>query len=374
MKEVSQQGFLNELIRLLMRASTGRLDARAPVHGDQTGPLADAVNHALGSFRGLVLEVRGGCEQLAQSVGRARTRSNGLAAAMDNVRGKLSGGITVTQELVASVQRSQGNAQQCCEAAARSLEMVREARSESEQARTDLDRMRNSMNETGKRLKRLAESCQEIGDAARLIDDVADQTGVLAVNAAIQVSISGADDGFGVIVEEVRRLSEQARSATRGIDGLVRAIQSESSEAVKAAERTTAELVASYDAGERGSGALKKAEGVAQSLSSAVESIAGSLSRQGQRATAIATELAGAERDIGQLHGDTLAVGVALDHVAEVATVLDRAQEPFRVTDNPETTEARTDASGSASDVTDSGTIVLKPAQLKSAAGASPMG
>ncbi len=381
MSDAKQQLFLEELARLLMRASTGRLDGRAPVRGDETGPLADAANHALGSFRGLVLEVRAGSEQLVQSVERARERSASLGGGMEETRGHLTSATAASQELVSAAQRCHSSAEQCREVAARSLEMVREAHVESEQASLSRDRMRTSMNETGKRLKRLAESCQEVGLATRVIDDVADQTGVLAVNAAIQASVAGGDaeDGFAIIVEEIRRLSERARAATREIEGLVRAIQNDSAQAVKAAEQATAELVAGGEAIDSGGASLRKAEQVAQSLSNAVEGVAGTLARQGKRAVALAGEVAGAERGLGTLQSDSLAVSVALEQVAEHAATLRRAQEPFRIADDDATDTAAEAATSGAraagrtartTNTTNTGTIVLKPAQLKSATGA----
>jgi len=368
MSDAKQQIFLDELTRLLMRASTGRLDVRAPVRGDETGPLADAANHALGSFRGLVLEVRSGTEQLIQSIGRAREGNDGLGELVEVARAHLATAVTASQEMASSAQRSQASAEQCRDVAARSLEMVREARGDAKQATAELGRMRSSMNETGKRIKRLAESCQEVGDATRLIDDVADQTGVLAVNAAIQASIAGAGDEFAVVVEEIRRLSEHARAATREIESLVRAIQSDAAEAMKAAERATAELVASGEASDRGDLSLQKAERVAQSLSSAVEGLSGSVSRQGQRAGVIAGEVAGAERGVADLKGGSLAVGVAMEQAAELARALHRAEEPFHVTEEaapPDRSAGRPAGAAHGNQTTTGGTIVLKPAQLK---------
>ena len=96
-----------------------------------------------------------------------------------------------------------------------------------------MQRIRNQVQETSKRIKRLGESSQEIGDIVELINGIAEQTNILALNAAIQsASAGGAGRGFAVVADEVQRLAERATNATRRIELLVQNIQTDTSEAV----------------------------------------------------------------------------------------------------------------------------------------------
>jgi methyl-accepting chemotaxis protein len=90
----------------------------------------------------------------------------------------------------------------------------------------------------------LGESSQEIGDIVSLINDIADQTNILALNAAIQASMAGeAGRGFAVVADEVQRLAERSAAATKQIEQLVKTIQSDTNEAVISMEQTTSEVV-----------------------------------------------------------------------------------------------------------------------------------
>jgi twitching motility protein PilJ len=362
MTDANLAAFLEELTAELMNASTGRLDVRVPVRGDETGPLADAVNHALGSFRGLVLEVRGSSEQLLQRSQRARDGAANVGGAVAEVAQHLVSAHAASQEMLASAQRSHSSVQQCSDVAGRSLEIVREAGTNSQKASEGLDDMRAGMQETSKRIKRLGESCQEIGEVIRLIDDVADQTNVLAVNAAIQSSVAGeAGEGFAIIVEEIRRLSDRARAATREMETLVLAIQTDSGEAVKAAERVTTGVVSASEASARSSGALAKVEQVAERLASAIDGIGGTMEKQGQRAEKVTRDLSVTEKGLGSMQVDCQTVNDALEQIAEVADSIFRIQEPFQVIEDD-------DSPRPVAPTTTSGTIVLKPGQMKGAA------
>jgi methyl-accepting chemotaxis protein len=107
-----------------------------------------------------------------------------------------------------------------------------------------MTRIRDNTQETAQRIKRLGEVSQEIGEAVRLIEEVADRTTVLALNASIQAAVAGeAGRGFAVVAEEVQRLAERASGATRKIEDLIKNIQTETNQAVIGVEEATREVV-----------------------------------------------------------------------------------------------------------------------------------
>ena len=121
--------------------------------------------------------------------------------------------------------------------------------------------IREQIQETSKRIKRLGESSQEIGEIVELIDDIADQTNILALNAAMQAAMAGeAGRGFAVVADEVQRLAERSSNATKQIEALVRTIQADTNEAVSSMEASTAGVVRGCELAENAGDALRRSK------------------------------------------------------------------------------------------------------------------
>ena len=127
--------------------------------------------------------------------------------------------------------------------------------------------IREQIQETSKRIKRLGESSQEIGEIVELISDITEQTNVLALNAAIQAASAGeAGRGFTVVAEEVQRLAERSGEATKQIGAIVKTIQRDTQDAVAAMESSTRGVVRGREARRRGGpGAARDRAGVERS-------------------------------------------------------------------------------------------------------------
>jgi twitching motility protein PilJ len=155
-----------------------------------------------------------------------------------------------------------------------------------------MDTIRDQIQETSKRIKRLGESSQEIGDIVELINGIAEQTNILALNAAIQsASAGGAGRGFAVVADEVQRLAERAGNATRRIEMLVQNIQADTSEAVVSMESTTSEVVSGAEKAEDAGEALQRIESVSMDLSRLIEDISQEAQGQSETATQIAEKM-----------------------------------------------------------------------------------
>ena len=144
-----------------------------------------------------------------------------------------------------------------------------------------MNTIRETIQETSKRIKRLGESSQEIGNIVELINDIAEQTNILALNASIQASMAGeAGRGFAVVADEVQRLAERAANATKQIEVLVRTIQTDTNEAVVSMERSTTDVVGGALLAENAGAALEEIEQVSNQIASLVQNISGSSRQQ----------------------------------------------------------------------------------------------
>ena len=155
-----------------------------------------------------------------------------------------------------------------------------------------MNTIRETIQETSKRIKRLGESSQEIGNIVELINDIAEQTNILALNASIQASMAGdAGRGFAVVADEVQRLAERAAAATRQIETLVRAIQADTNEAVVSMERSTTDVVGGALLAENAGAALEEIEQVSNQIASLVQNIFSSSRQQVSEAQKIARNM-----------------------------------------------------------------------------------
>jgi twitching motility protein PilJ len=127
--------------------------------------------------------------------------------------------------------------------------------------------IRQQIQETSKKIKRLGENSKEIGDIVNLITEISDQTNILALNAAIQAAMAGdAGRGFAVVADEVQRLAERTGDATKQIEALVKTIQADTNEATMSMERSTSNVINGAKLTEDAGSALDRIEQVSMNL------------------------------------------------------------------------------------------------------------
>ena len=152
-----------------------------------------------------------------------------------------------------------------------------------------MNEIRGQIQETSKRIKRLGESSQEIGEIVELISDITEQTNVLALNAAIQAASAGeAGRGFTVVAEEVQRLAERSAEATKQIAAIVKTIQTDTQDAVSAMEQSTMGVVEGAKLSDAAGQALSEIGQVSRNLAGLIEGISSSTQEQADSATRVA--------------------------------------------------------------------------------------
>jgi twitching motility protein PilJ len=280
------------ILRLLDEMSSladGDLTVRATVTDDMTGAIADSVNFAVEQLRELVTGINITARTVSESAQETMDTTGKLAVASGQQAEQVREATDTINEMARSFDGMAQRSRESSEVAQRSVAIAHSGSQMVQQTIRGMDTIREQIQETSKRIKRLGESSQEIGDIVELINGIAEQTNILALNAAIQsASAGGAGRGFAVVADEVQRLAERATNATRRIEMLVQNIQTDTSEAVVSMESTTSEVVSGAEKAEDAGEALKRIESVSKDLSSLIEDI----SQEAQSQSVVATQIA----------------------------------------------------------------------------------
>jgi twitching motility protein PilJ len=288
----ANQAAILRLMNELQTVAEGDLTQTATVTEDITGAIADSVNYTVEELRMLVEQVQGAVGRVTDTTLQVESTSTELlAASTEQLREIRETGESVLQ-MAGRINNVSSQAQQSATVARQSLAAAQSGRKAVENTIGGMNAMREQIQETSKRIKRLGESSQEIGEITELISDITEQTNVLALNAAIQAASAGdAGRGFSVVAEEVQRLAERSGDATKQIAALVKAIQTDTQDAVAAMERSTQGVVESTRLSDAAGSALNDIDRVTRELAELIERISTQASQEAQSANVVADNI-----------------------------------------------------------------------------------
>lgn len=287
------QDAILRLMDELAEFSNGDLTVEAQVTEDFTGAIADSVNYAIESMRELVGTINRTSTQVSNASNSTRLIAEQMQNSSTEQAQKIHSIAKIIGDMVRSLDRVAMSTNDSAEIARNSVSIAREGAQQVRNTINGMNNIRGNIQETRTLIKRLGESSQEIGNIVEIIKSIADQTNILALNAAIQANSAGeAGRGFAVVADEVQRLAERSSNATKRIEGLVKTIQNDTNAAVASMERSTKEVVDGANIAEEAGTALSKIEDVSTSLASLIERVSDSTRKVSTMAENIASDMA----------------------------------------------------------------------------------
>lgn len=288
----ANQAAILRLMNELQTVAEGDLTQEATVTEDITGAIADSVNYTVEELRSLVTNVQSTASRVAQTTADVDATSTELLAASNEQLHEIRETGRSVVEMAGRINAVSVQAQESATVARQSLLAAESGLTAVQNAIGGMNSIRDQIQETSKRIKRLGESSQEIGEITELISDITEQTNVLALNAAIQAASAGeAGRGFSVVAEEVQRLAERSADATRQISALVKAIQTDTQDAIGAMERSTQGVVEGAKLSDNAGTALTEIDRVSRQVAELIEQISSSASREAGLANVVADNI-----------------------------------------------------------------------------------
>ncbi len=328
----NDQEAILRLMDELAELSEGDLTIEAQVTEDFTGAIADSINFTVENMREMVGTITHTSDEITRATGVSQEVSRLLTESSGEQSRQIEDSTTTVQKMARTLHGVAENTDASVDIARSSVDIAQEGRNRVRSTIKSMTDIRENIQETAKRIKRLGESSQEIGDIVEIIKGIADQTNVLALNAAIQATAAGeAGRGFAVVADEVQRLAERSANATKRIEVLVKTIQSDANEAVSSMESSTTQVVTGAGVAEEAGQSLDQIENVSQSLANLIVNVSKATRNAAGMAGNVATSM-GRLAELNEKAVKDVTTSVRLiDDLQELSTSLKDSVSGFKL-------------------------------------------
>jgi methyl-accepting chemotaxis protein len=329
---IALQGQIEKLLQEVSAVGEGDLTIQAEVTPDTLGVLADSFNYMIEELAKVVGRVQSTSQQVILATRRIIERAAELARVSEAQNQQISGTSDQVEELAAFILTTSRNATLSADAAQEALSHANEGKEAVIRTIQGMNHIRENVQDTAKKIKRLGERSQEISDIVRLIEEISEQTNLLALNAAIQSAMAGENGrGFAVVADEIRLLAERSSDAAKKIVSLVKTIQAETQEAVVAMEESTSEVVSGSTMADNAGQALEDILLAVEHQTHMIEDISRAANDRTQTSEAVAMAM----NRVGEITRQTNAAmndtAASVGYLAELADQLRASVATFRL-------------------------------------------
>lgn len=326
------QRSIMKLLEEVSGVANGDLTREAEVTEGMTGAIADAFNYMIDNLRQLIGKVQTVSHQVNSTATVTQTTAERLAQGSQEQAAQISNTSTALNEMTRSIQHVAENAQVSAQVAGQSLETARQGAEVVQNTMQGMQRIHEQVQETARRIEQLSQRSQEIEEIIHLIDEIADRTGILALNASIQATTAGdAGQGFVVVANEVEKLAGRSAEATKRISTLIRTIQGGTSEAIAAMQETSREVQSGAKLATQAGLSLQEIEAVSQQLAKQVREIADDCQQQAYSSTQLSKTMTKLASLTNQTATGVIQSAVTVKSLAQLADELRASVVSFKL-------------------------------------------
>ncbi|WP_136795949.1 methyl-accepting chemotaxis protein [Desulfosediminicola ganghwensis] len=335
--QTERDAIQNSIMKLLEEISSlteGDLTARAEVTEDMTGAIADSFNAMTDQLSDIIRKVKEATESVDDTSEEVSKQTMTLANRNIEQTQKVNQAIEAIEQMANSIKDVSENAQQSANVSEASRLNAREGAEAVQRTNDAMNEIREEINETARSIKRLGESSMEIGNVIQIINDIADRTSILALNASIQAAMAGdAGHGFAVVADEVQRLAESSGNSTKQIEALVKNIQAEIKNVSTRMDESISKVVQGSQLADGAHAKLQEIEQVSNQLADLIESITVAATKQVQ----VSEEITVTMQEVGEVSTESSRssqeTATSMDILSRTAHDLRASVEMFKVTD-----------------------------------------
>jgi twitching motility protein PilJ len=325
------QRSVTEFLTTVSQIARGDLTLRGKVTNDALGNVVDSVNYMLDNMTKVLERIRKSAIDVAGNANEILLSAEEMATGATQQDQEITNTSSAVEELTVSMKQVSNNAEASAEAARRALDAAEQGNRAVRDTLEGMQRIRASVQATAKKIKSLGDRSLEISEIINVINDITEQTNLLALNAAIEAARAGeAGRGFAVVADEVRKLAEHSRTATKDIAALIKAIQAETNEAVVVMEEGTKEVEVGARLADQAGKALEAISSVVRQSAELVQEISLASKQQVRGTEGVANAMQIISNITRQTSQGARQTARTVEHMVKLSEQLNEALSQFR--------------------------------------------
>ncbi len=321
-----------ELLNSIEGAASGDLTVRADVSEGEIGTVADFFNSIVESLRGIVTQVKTSANQVNKAIGENEGEIRLLTEEALKQANEINHTLDTVDNMTVSIKSVAQTAREAAVVASNAAASAEQSEQAMDKTVQSIMYLRETVGDTAKKVKRLGESTQQITRVVSLINQIAMQTNLLAINAGIEAGRAGEEgQGFAIVAEEVGELASRSASATQEIEQIVDNIQRETNELVQAIEEGTTQVVKGTHIVEDAKKSLNQILEVSRYVDSLVQSISLATTSQVETSQTVSNLMKDIAKVSQRTSESSRKVSQSLRQTVDISQELKQTVETFKV-------------------------------------------